>query len=91
MPYGFKFNDSQGVPILEIEDSTPRLVSIQDVTVPSSGTTTVSVSSAATTTNSSVVVDSGASAQVSSTGQVTIIGSAATSGNTKLRLLICEF
>lgn len=90
MAWGFKFNDSNGVPILEINDSTPRLISVQTVTVPSSGTTTASVSNLATNTNSVAMVDNGASAQVTSAGTVTITGGSQVSGSSTLRVFVCD-
>lgn len=94
MTYGIRSwgpgGEASGTLLLDINDSTVRFVSVQDITVPSSGTTTVTVSSTATVTNAVAVVDNGASATVTNTGEVTVTGSTSSSGTTKLRLQIVE-
>ena len=88
MSYGLQTLTAGGAVTLNISDRTPRLVSITNVTVPQSGTTTVTVTSAATTTNSIATLDSGASATVTATGQVTLYGSQTNYGNTSLRMML---
>lgn len=89
MSYGIQIKNAGGGVTLDISDRTPRLVSITAVTVPTAGTnTTVSVSSGATTANSIAILDSGAEAQVTSTGTVTLYGSSTYSGSTNLKLLL---
>jgi hypothetical protein len=88
MTYGLQTTNSLGNITLDISDRTPRLISVTGVTVPTSGSTTVSVSSIATITNSVAVLDNGAEAVVTSTGTVTVYGSQSNSGNTNLKLLV---
>lgn len=90
MTWGFKFRDSNGVPILEISDTTPRLISVQAVTVPSSGTTTASISTVANASNSVAMIDNGASAQVTSAGTVTITGNSEVAGSSNLRVFVVD-
>lgn len=90
MAWGFRFKDGNNVPILEITDSTPRLVSVQAVSVPGSGTVTANVPSVATPANSVVMTDTGAAATVTSAGVVTITGSSETAGNTTLRVFTAD-
>lgn len=91
MPFGLQINDSGGSAILNINDKTIRLAQILSVTSPSSGTTTVSVTSSATPSNSIAVLDNGASASVTSAGNVTLQQSTFSdsgSYNTKLRIYL---
>lgn len=85
MPYGFQFFSADGTPLLEISDRTVRLKTLTDITVPTSGTATVTVSNTSNTSNAIAVTENGAPAQVTSTGTVTVYGGGA-SGNTKLRV-----
>lgn len=92
MAYGLRTYDSSGNVTLEISDSTPRLIAVTAVTVPSSvGTTsTVTVPSVATPANASVVLDSGASGSVTSAGVVTLSGSSYNGGATIMRLFVAD-
>lgn len=85
MTYGLQFFSADGTPLLEISDRTVRLKTLTAVTVPASGTTTVSVSNTSNTSNAIAVTENGAPAQVTSTGTVTIYGGGA-SGTTNLRV-----
>jgi hypothetical protein len=90
MAWGFKFRDGNNVPILEITDSTPRLISVQTVSVPGSGTVTANVPSVATPSNSVVMTDTNAAATVTSAGVVTVTGSSETAGTTNLRVFTVD-
>lgn len=87
MSYGLQVFAPNGTDLrLDINDRTPRLISITAVTTPvGTATSTLSITGADPSTTI-VVVDNGAVAVVSASNQVTLYGTA-TSENTNLKLL----
>lgn len=91
MSYGLEVRDSSGTLTLRVTDKTMRLANYLAVTSPTSGTSTVTVSSSATPTNSVAVLENGATAEVTSSGTVTLepaVFDEPTYYNTKLRVYI---
>lgn len=89
MSYGIQLLSSNGTVLLEFSDRTIRLAeNPQAVTVPSSGTVTVSVTTSANPTNSFAILENGGVASVTSAGVVTLYGSSLSSGNTILRVYL---